>query len=156
MLKVDGPENKLIYSGKQEEGIYLPEGGGIQAIPSDTAIKAPSGPLSKAERMEMGERIYAQNCLACHQPTGLGIPGAFPPLANSDYLAADKSRAIGGIINGLQGEIVVNGTTYNGVMPAVALGDTQVASVLTYVMNTWGNDYGEVTAMDVAQKRSEH
>lgn len=156
MLKVDGPENKLVYSGKQEEGIYLPEGGGIQEMPDGLGQAEASGPLTKAERMDMGERIYAQNCLACHQPTGLGIPGAFPPLANSDYLAADKGRAIGGIINGLQGEIVVNGTTYNGIMPAVALGDTQVASVLTYVMNTWGNDYGEVTAIDVAQKRSEH
>jgi len=156
MLKVDGPEDKLVYSGKQEEGIYLPEGGGIQELPGSAEAHASQGPLSREERMEMGERIYAQNCLACHQPNGLGIPGAFPPLAGSDYLAADKSRAIGTIINGQQGEIVVNGTTYNGVMPAVALGDSQVASVLTYVMNTWGNNYGEVTAMDVTQKRSEH
>lgn len=156
MLKVDGPENKLVYSGKQEEGIYLPEGGGIQKMPNGGADAGVTGPLSKAERMDMGERIYTQNCLACHQPTGVGIPGAFPPLAGSDYLAADKSRAIGVIINGLQGEVVVNGKTYNGIMPAVALGDSQVASVLTYVMNTWGNDFGEVTAMDVTQKRSEH
>lgn len=156
MLKVDGPENKLVYSGKQEEGIYLPEGGGIQEIPGTAATDASRGPLSKQERMEMGERIYAQNCLACHQANGMGIPGAFPPLAGSDFLAADKIRAIGVVINGQQGEIVVNGTTYNGVMPAVALGDSQVASVLTYVMNTWGNDYGEVTALEVTQKRSEH
>lgn len=104
----------------------------------------------------MGERVYSQNCAACHQPTGTGIPGAFPPLAGSDYLAADKMRAIGVVINGLQGEVTVNGTVYNSVMPGVMINDQQVAAVLTYVMNSWGNNFGEVSPMEVAQRRSEH
>ena len=156
MLKVDGPENKAVYSGKQEEGIYLPEGSGIQTLPDDTAGVDTTGPLSKEERMAMGERIYTQNCLACHQMAGTGIPGAFPPLAQSDFLEADKGRAINGVINGFQGEMVVNGTTYNGLMPGVLLNDQQIASVLTYVMNSWGNEFGEVNVMDVTQARSAH
>lgn len=155
MLKVDGDENTLVYSGKQEEGIYLPEGGGIQEIPND-ADAGVGGELSFDEKMEAGERIYASNCLACHQPAGTGIPGAFPPLAGSDYLAADKDRAIGVVINGLQGEVTVNGNKYNGVMPGVRLSDSQVASVLTYVMNSWNNNFGEVSAIEVTAKRSSH
>ncbi|MCL4170177.1 UNVERIFIED_CONTAM: hypothetical protein GTU68_043360, partial [Idotea baltica] len=155
MLKVEGEEDKVVYSGKQEEGIYLPEGGGIQEIPADEGA-GPEGELSLSEKMEMGERLYASNCLACHQPTGTGIPGAFPPLVGADYLAADKARAIGVVVNGLQGEITVNGSKYNGVMPAVRLSDSQVASVLTYVMNSWNNNFGEVSTMEVTAVRSAH
>lgn len=155
MLKVDGDEDKLVYSGKQEDGIYLPEGGGIQDIPSDDGA-ASTGELSLPEKMEMGERLYASNCLACHQSTGTGIPGAFPPLAGSDYLAADKDRAIGVVLNGLEGKITVSGKDYNGVMPGVRLSDSQIASVLTYVMNSWNNNFGEVSAMEVTAKRSAH
>ena len=154
MLKVSGAENKTVYSGKQEEGIYLPEGGGIQDIPAEEVEVAKN--LNKAERIEAGERIFAQNCLACHQATGVGIPGAFPPLAGSDYLKESKDRAIGVVIDGLTGEIVVNGKTFNGVMPGVRLSDSKVASVLTYVMNAWGNDFGDVTAFEVQAKRAGH
>ena len=156
MLKVDGPENKIVYSGKQEEGIYLPEGSSIQILPGGGSGADATGPLSREKRMAMGERIYTQNCLACHQMTGAGIPGAFPPLAGSDFLAVDKARSIGGVLNGFQGEMVVNGQTYNGVMPGVLLNDQKVASVLTYVMNSWNNNFGEVTTAEVTQKRSEH
>lgn len=155
MLKVDGTENTTIYSGKQEEGIYLPEGSDIQIVPGEGGA-AEAGDLSSEELLAMGERVYSQNCAACHQPTGTGIPGAFPPLAGSDYLAADKMRAIGVVINGLQGEVTVNGTVYNSVMPGVMINDQQVAAVLTYVMNSWGNNFGEVSPMEVAQRRSEH
>jgi nitrite reductase (NO-forming) len=154
MLKVDGTENTAIYSGKQEEGIYLPEGSDIQIVPGEGAAEA--GDLSEAEFLAMGERVYSQNCAACHQPNGTGIPGAFPPLAGSDYLAADKMRAIGVVINGLQGEVTVNGTVYNSVMPGVMINDQQVAAVLTYVMNSWRNNFGEVSTLEVAQWRSGH
>ncbi len=155
MLKVDGEENLSVYSGKQEDGIYLPEGSGIQTIPGEEAATE-AADLSPEELLAMGERIYSQNCSACHQPTGIGIPGAFPPLAGSDYLGADKMRAIGVVINGLQGPVTVNGKNFNGVMPGVNITDQQVAAVLTYVMNSWGNDFGTVSATDVMQKRSEH
>lgn len=151
MLKVDGAENFAIYSGKQEETVYLPEGGGIQHITDS------GGPTEKArnktERILFGKRTYDQNCLACHQPNGQGIAGAFPPLAGSDYLLANPTRAIDVVLSGLSGKVKVNGKEYNGVMPAVQLNDENVANVLTYILNTWGNNGGEVTPDQVATRR---
>lgn len=142
VLTVSGEENHAVYSGKQEDGIYQPEGGGIQSMPADEV----AGPqvLSFDEKMAMGERVYAQNCLACHQANGQGIPQAFPPLAGSDYITADPARVYDVVTNGLQGKVTVNGMVYNGVMPAVRLNDQQLESVVTYVLNSWDNDLGEV------------
>ncbi len=153
MLTVSGEENLEIYSGKQEETVYLPEGGGIQEI---AAAPAPPADLSFEERLEAGGRVFAQNCAACHQPEGQGMTGAFPPLAGSDFLLADRDRAIGVVINGLSGPITVNGTDYNGVMPGVRLSDADVANALTFVMKSWGNNGPEVTSTDVARVRSQH
>jgi nitrite reductase (NO-forming) len=153
MLKVNGDENEQIYSGLQYEEVYLPEGGAVQEIETDQAELPVARTME--ERIDMGSRLFAQNCAACHQPEGQGIAGAFPPLAGSDYLLSDKDRAIGVIINGLSGEVVVNGESYNGVMPAVLLSDEDVANVLTYVLNSWGNDGGEITPADVQRTRSQ-
>ena len=76
-----------------------------------------------------------KNCVACHQANGEGIPGAFPPLAKSDFLNANKEKVIGVLINGLKGEIVVNSKVYNGVMPAINLSDEDMANVLTCVQS---------------------
>lgn len=88
-----------------------------------------------------------------HQPTGVGIPKAFPPLAKSDYLAKDPNRAISAIIHGLNSKITVNSEIYDSVMPAVALDDESVANVVTYVINSWGNTGGEVTPAQVKAAR---
>jgi nitrite reductase (NO-forming) len=151
MLKINGPDNLAIYSGKQEDTVYLPEGGGIQTI-ADSGI-ASAKAKNKAERILFGKRTYDQNCLACHQPNGKGIPGAFPPLAGSDYLLAKPTRAIDILLKGLSGKIAVSGQEYNGVMPAVQLTDESVANVLTYILNAWGNNGGEITPGQVASKR---
>ena len=152
MLKVDGPENLAVYSGKQEETVYLPEGGGIQTIAEAGGETTKAG--NKKERILFGKRTFDQNCLACHQANGQGIPGAFPPLAGSDYLLSNPKRAIAILLNGLSGKITVNGKEFNGVMPAVQLSDESIANVLTYVLNTWGNDGGEITPDEVAAKRN--
>ena len=117
--------------------------------------KAPQQIFAKdlEERIKAGESVYLQNCAACHQPDGLGLKGAFPPLAKSDYLMADKKRAIQVVINGLEGKTVVNGVDYNGVMPALGLDDEDVANVLSYVFNTWGNKGAEVTRAEVKSAR---
>ena len=153
MLKVDGPENHAIYSGKEEESVYLPEGGGIQSIADSGSASEKA--TNREQRIRYGKRTYDQNCLACHQPAGQGIPGAFPPLAKSDYLAADPTRAIGILLNGLSGEITVNGHKFNGVMPAVQLDDESIANVLTFILNSWGNKGGEITPEQVASKRKQ-
>jgi nitrite reductase (NO-forming) len=80
-----------------------------------------------------GKKIYSQVCIACHQPTGLEIPGEFPPLAKLDYLNKDVNRAIRGAIKGLKGPIIVNSKTYNAVMLSQAINDHQFADVFTYV-----------------------
>ena len=94
-----------------------------------------------------------QTCFACHQAEGQGIAGAFPPLAESDYLNEDVNRSIDVVLKGLQGEITVNGETYNSAMPAQNLSDEEIANVLTYVYNSWGNSKKEVKAKEVAQRR---
>src|SRR5690606_5144450 len=105
--------------------------------------------LTREELMERGARVYERNCAACHQGDGKGVPNAFPPLASSDYLMADKHRSIDIVLQGLTGPITVNGTKYNGVMPAVRLGDADVASVLTYIRNSFGNSGDPVTIEEV-------
>lgn len=155
MLKVSGSENKTLYSGKKQEGIYQPEGGTIQEMP-DVASKPAKKILTRAEKMKLGKTVYGKTCLACHQPTGKGITAAFPPLAKSDYLNEDVDRAIGIILNGKSGEITVNGAKYNNIMTKQVLSDQEVASVMTYVLNSWGNNKKEVTEKDVAKVRSGH
>jgi mono/diheme cytochrome c family protein len=86
-----------------------------------------------------GKEIYTVQCLTCHMEAGEGIEGAFPPLAKSDYLMADKKRSIHQILHGASGEMKVNGVTYNGEMPAITLTDEEVSDVLNYVRNSWGN-----------------
>jgi len=153
MLKVEGEENKKLYSGKQVEGIYNPEGGKIVATGD-----APAAPTAstKAERIELGKQIYSQTCFACHQGEGQGIAGAFPPLAKSDYLNADVDRAIGIMLHGKTGEITVNGETYNSVMTAQTLTDEEAANVLTYIYNSWGNNGTEVKPTDIMRVKSSH
>ncbi len=154
MLKVSGDEDLVIYSGKEHDVVYLPEGGGIQTITDSGAAQVKA--KNKKERILYGERVYEQNCQACHQGEGQGIVGAFPPLAGSDYLLSKPERAIGVLINGLSGKITVNGTDYNGVMPAVNLNDEKIANVLTFILNSWNNNGGEIKPEQVAGERNKH
>ena len=147
-----GEPEPLTYSGKLDDMVYLPEGGTPQAMPQEG--KPLAAATTKEERVERGKNVFASNCLACHQAEGQGIPAAFPPLAKSDYLNADTERAIGAVIHGLTGEITVNGSKFNSVMPALALNDEDVANVLTFVLNTWDNQGGEVKPGDVAKVRA--
>jgi nitrite reductase (NO-forming) len=153
MLKVSGDENKKIYSGKIQEGIYHPEGGVIQKIPEEPSANESKTPKSRKEIIASGKQKYMETCFACHQAEGQGIPNVFPPLAKSDYLNKDVKRAIRSIINGLSGEIVVNVETYNNTMPAQALTDQEVAEILTYVYDSWGNNKTVVTEGQVKAER---
>jgi len=157
MLKVEGEEDLKIYSGMQEEGIYQPEGGGIQDMPVEEGAGQPvASAKTLEEKMEYGKATYMQTCFACHQAEGQGIANAFPPLAKSDYLNENVNRAIDIILNGKTGEITVNGVTYNSVMTRQDLSDEEIANVLTYVYNSWGNSKKEVTPTMVRSRRNAH
>lgn len=107
-----------------------------------------------SQDVNKGKIVYSKTCVACHQATGAGVPGAFPPLAKSDYLNADVNRAIKQVIKGSNGPITVNGKKYTTPMPPQALSDQQVADVLTYVYANWGNSKKVVTvAMVKAQRK---
>lgn len=152
IINVTGPENTLVYSGKQDDRIYQLEGSAIQTIPQ--AASAPAPAATREERIAQGKVIYTTVCAACHQPEGQGIPRAFPPLAKSDYLNADAARAISTVIHGLTGKVTVNGEVYESIMPQLALNDEQIASVLTYVYSQWDNNGTEVTPAMVAEARA--
>lgn len=151
ILKVPGEHMPEIYSGKTMDSVYLPEGGAIQNLPNEKAPEFTAKTF--AQRMEAGKAVYAQNCAACHQANGEGVPNVFPPLAKSDWLMKDKKRSIEVVLKGKQGEIVVNGSKYNGVMPMLSLSDEDAANVLTYIRNSWGNKDGEVTPQEVKKER---
>jgi len=123
----------------------------IAGLISGLSLTAYAG--DKPESFKKGKKIYSANCVACHQPTGQGIPGAFPPLAGSDYLA-DRTQTINVPLKGLSGKITVNGQDYNSAMPAFAhLSDEDIAAVLTYVTNDWGNEAAEFTAEEIKALR---
>lgn len=104
--------------------------------------------LSKS--MERGKEVYADFCVTCHLDNGEGVAYTFPPLANSDYLATKREASIHAIKYGLQGEITVNGTTYNSAMSSMGLEDEEIADVMNYIMNSWGNTQFEmVTSKEV-------
>jgi len=150
MLKVEGPDDHSIFTGKTAENVYLPEGSAIQSL-DNTFTKITAN--NKDEQIRFGQRVYEANCMACHQANGEGIPGAFPPLAKSDYLNNNPLLGVNAIIKGLSGPIKVNNVNYNGVMPAMNLNDEDIANVITFVLNNWDNAGGKVSAEQVAKQR---
>jgi nitrite reductase (NO-forming) len=168
MLKVTGPENLLAYSGKEVDAVYLgrqAEAGSAaekevaslqaqmkQAIQSDPKIVG----LTKEIQIAKGKQIFMQTCFVCHQINGEGIPAQIPPLAKSDFLMQDLERSIRIVLQGRSGETVVNGKTFNGTMvPLNTLSDDEIANVLTYVRNSFGNSGDAVSLDRVRRIRSE-
>ena len=108
-------------------------------------------------RAQLGKSVYLANCATCHQPTGGGVPGAFPPLAGSDWVTGSEERIIRIVLHGLQGPIKVSGQDYNNVMAPLGgvLKDEQIANVLSYVRQTWGNEAPDVEPATVARIRAD-
>ncbi len=156
IMKVSGPEDKSIYSGKELDSVYL----GDRSQPNLNAVSAATqaaaaGTLTQRDQVLAGQALFAGACSVCHQANGAGLPGVFPPLAKSDYLAADPKRAISVLLHGLTGKVTVNGSDYDSVMPPMnQLNDDEVANILTYALNSWGNPGGRVLADDVKKVRA--
>ncbi len=156
MMKVDGAEKKEIYSGKEIDEVYL----GDEAVASSLAPNNNKDPkASTAKTLATGPALYEKNCAMCHQANGQGLDPVFPPLAKSDFLMRiannkDRSELVDIVLNGKTGKIVVNGKEYNGVMtPVSGLSDEEMATLLTYVTNTWGNKAKAFTAAEIKSIR---
>lgn len=155
MLKVDGPEVKTVYSGKEVDADYL----GDKVLPSRAVARAAeafrAGSLDLTAQIAAGEVLFRGTCSVCHQPEGQGLPAVFPPLAKSDFLMQDKRRSIEVVVNGLSGPVTVNGQPYNSVMPPMSqLNDDGIANILTYVRNAWGNKGDAVSPDEVTSVRA--
>ena len=121
------------------------------------AAPAEAGPFVKAsdDQMKRGAAVYARTCIACHQPTGMGLPPVFPPIANAPIAVGNPELPIKFILQGLMGPITVNGMTYNSMMPPVpGVSDAEIADVLTYVRQSFGNQGNPVSADQVKAVRA--
>ncbi len=106
---------------------------------------------------QLGKRVFTTICQTCHQATGQGIPGVYPPLAGSEWVQGDEERIIRIVLHGLNGPITVENKEFNNAMASLGgvLKDDQIANVLTYVRQEWGNKAPEVKAETVARIRGE-
>lgn len=101
-----------------------------------------------------GQEVYTKHCITCHQAAGDGVPNLNPPLTKTDYVLGDKTRLVKVVLNGLNENIEINGMVYSNPMPAHAfLNDQEVADVLTYVRNSFGNTAEGITKEEVEAVR---
>jgi nitrite reductase (NO-forming) len=167
MLKVEGPTDQIVYSGKEVDAVYLgkaAEGADsekrVAELRAEVAAEIKGNPkiatLTKEIQIEKGRGVYMQTCFVCHQMNGEGVPAQIPPLAKSDYFAKmSNEEAIHTVIAGRTGEVIVNGKKYNGTMtPLNYLSDDQIANVLTYVRNSFGNEGGAISMAEVKKVRA--
>lgn len=122
-----------------------------QSAPSST-----SESKSETALEHPGKALFKQHCSVCHQLDGSGVPGMYPPLANSEYVQGDVTWLVSTIVKGLQGPITVNGVEYNNLMPAMAyLTNEEISKILSYVRQEFGNNAGEVSVEQVNKIRKE-
>ncbi len=140
-LRVEGADDRMIFSGTTSQAVYSP-GTTLPKLPE--LGKVGSG---------TGAGIFATVCATCHQASGQGIPRVFPPLRASEFLVADRARAIRIVMSGLNGPIVVGGQTYSSTMPNPGLSDEQIAEVLTFEMTNLDNHGKPVLVDEVARVR---
>jgi mono/diheme cytochrome c family protein len=116
------------------------------------------GPAGAPDPKVVGKALFSANCVTCHQATGLGVPGQYPPLAGSEVELGDATNhLIAIVLKGLQGPVVVEGKPFNNSMQAweAQYTDPQLAAILTYVRSDWGNNAPPITADMVKQMRAE-
>jgi len=143
----------FFYSGGFRGDVYDP--GQITWGPVNTGSIIPPDPKV------IGKRLFSANCAQCHQASGLGQVGVYPPLAGSEWVTGSKNRLISILHKGIAGPINVKGILYNNNMPAwgdaapVPLKDDQISAILTYIRSDWGNNASPITTEEVAAKRKE-
>lgn len=129
-----------------------PDLGPTKAVHAASAATTPPAPQPAAAD---GAQIFASRCASCHQSTGAGLPGAFPPLAGSEWVDGNASTLAGILLLGISGTINVKGSTYNGLMPPFGheLSDAEIAAVISHVRASFGNKAPAVTAEVVKSER---
>ena len=130
------------------------ESNGEKRVERVDSPEATSGEIAATERFPRGAEIYLEYCAACHREDGSGIGKIYPPLADSDYLD-DRTATISSVVNGLDGEIVVNGVSYNAMMPPLppAYEDEDAAMVINYIVARFAKDAWETTPAEVSDIR---
>ncbi len=155
IMEVEGEPALEIFSGKQQDEVYIGDKVASLASVATARQSSAQGTLTTAQQIEAGSALYKGTCSVCHQDNGAGLPNVFPPLAKADYLLSDPQRAIEIVLNGLSGPVTVNGEMYNSVMPPMSqLNDDEIANILTYALNSWGNEGPAVSAEQVAKIRA--
>ncbi|GFE86987.1 c-type cytochrome [Steroidobacter agaridevorans] len=115
-----------------------------------------SAPGNAANALD-GSALFTARCAACHQASGTGLAGVFPPLANSEWVKGAERTLVAIVLHGVEGELTVSSTKYNGVMPPFKemLSDEEIAAIASYIRNAWGNGAGPIAAQVVADMRKE-
>jgi len=122
-------------------------------------VKKPAKPAAKpvaasAAPIARGKALYRQYCISCHQENGSGVPRMNPPLIKTEYVLGDKTRLIGILLNGFNEDVEINGDYYSNPMPSqAALKDQEIADILSYVRNSFGNKASTVSAAEVTTVR---
>lgn len=117
-------------------------------------LRPPEKPATGAAPAVDGKQLFGAKCAACHQASGLGVAGVFPPLAASEWVLGDEKTLTHILLHGVVGEMQVKGNTYNGAMPAWnSLSDDELAAVLSYIRSDWGNQAPPILADTVKAQR---
>lgn len=157
MVYNGGFDSQEYYEGTSELDYSM---GSAQLADSgaDTAKTPETASTGAAAAGPDGKSVYASYCVACHQANGAGVPGAFPPIVDSEWVAGSEKILASVVLDGLSGPISVNGVDYNGAMPGwgATLSDEEVAAVLTYVRAEWGDGAAAVDSELVKTLRAEH
>lgn len=114
-----------------------------QPVEQDTALQ---------QSIKRGKEMYMDMCVTCHLPNGEGVPKVYPPLAKSDYLMEKREASIKAVKYGIRGKIVVNGVEYRGIMSSLGLYNDEVADVMNYITNSWGNENTKMVTEEEVEK----
>ncbi|MEA3188837.1 MAG: hypothetical protein QOD99_2667 [Chthoniobacter sp.] len=146
-----------MFSGGFSSDVYNELSGAPKTTASAQQGGAPGEAAKGPSAADEGKRYFTQNCVSCHQATGLGVPGQYPPLAKSEFVNGGSQRLAMILLKGLIGPVKVSGTQYNGAMPAweKTLTDKKIAAILTYIRQEWGNQAPEVTVEHMTAARKE-
>jgi mono/diheme cytochrome c family protein len=137
-------------------------GGSFQKFVKNYQPSAPGGIVEKPKEetaYDRGRKVYATNCASCHQASGSGVAGQYPPLAGSEWVTGSDERLGLILLYGMSGPVTVKGQKYSGanqMPPWASIGEQKIADVLTFIRSEWGNKASEVTAAGLKDLKSRH